>query len=126
MTSAYTKLENSLGVKSTGRCSACVKDVSIESFEEMKKYITNFLGIAAGADTKEETATSGLDISFSTVADDYGYLRFVLEGQTLEDIVVSAAAVINLIIPYLLQNVSAFSLKESLDKLLGFFQKAAS
>ena len=36
---------------------------------------------------------------------------------------VSAASAINVIIAYLLQNVYAFSLKESINKLFGFFQK---
>jgi hypothetical protein len=90
LTSACTKLENTLGLKSTGRCSVCVKDVSTESFEEMKQYVKNFLGIASN---KEQQATSGLDISFGTVIDDYGYLWFVLEGRTLEDILVALNAV---------------------------------
>jgi hypothetical protein len=90
LTSACTKLEKTLGLKSTGRCSVCVKDVSIESFEEMKQYVKNFLGIASD---KEQQTTSGLDISFGTVIDDYGYLWFVLEGRTLEDILVALNAV---------------------------------
>jgi hypothetical protein len=40
-------------------------------------------------------------------------------------LITAAAAIsaINVIIPYLLQNVNAFSLSESLNKLFGFFQK---
>jgi hypothetical protein len=89
LTSACAKLENNLGLKSTGRCSICVKDVSIESFEEMKKYIENFLGIAGGTDRKHQEKASSIDISFGTVIDDYGYLWFVLDGRTLEDIIVT-------------------------------------
>ena len=91
LTSAYAKLENTLGLKSTGRCSVCVKDISIESFEEMKKYIENFLGIATGTGANQNT--SSLDISFGTVIDDYGYLWFVLDGRTPEDIIVTLRAV---------------------------------
>ena len=43
-----------------------------------------------------------------------------MTGLIMAAAVVSA---INVIIPCLLQNVYAFSLKESLNKLFGFFQK---
>jgi len=47
LSSASLKLESNLGIKSTGRCGICVKDVNLESFNDMKKYVENFLGIAS-------------------------------------------------------------------------------
>ncbi|HJY14824.1 MAG TPA: hypothetical protein VJ225_02260 [Nitrososphaeraceae archaeon] len=80
LSSAIVKLDNNLGLKSTGKCAICVKDVDIQSFEEMKRYIQDFLGVA----TNKETI--GFDITFSSLIDNYGYFWFILKGE-VEDIV---------------------------------------
>lgn len=80
LSSAMVKLDNNLGLKSTGKCAICVKDVDIQSFEEMKRYIQDFLGVA----TNKETI--GFDITFSSLIDNYGYFWFILKGE-VEDIV---------------------------------------
>lgn len=80
LSSAIVKLDNNLGLKSTGKCAICVKEVDIQSFEEMKRYIQDFLGVA----TNKETI--GFDITFSSLIDNYGYFWFILKGE-VEDIV---------------------------------------
>ena len=85
---ASKKLDSNLGMKSTGRCGICVKDVSVQSFHEMKKYIENFLGIAS--DKKNEKRMS---FSFESLLDDYNYLWFILKGNGIEDLVTGINAI---------------------------------
>lgn len=80
LSSAIVKLEDKLGMKSTGKCAICVKDVSIQAFEEMKQYVKDFLGIAANKET------IGFDITFDSLVDNYGYFWFILKGRGVEDI----------------------------------------
>ena len=42
---ACIKLDENLGLKSTGRCGICVKFVDTELFKEMKVYIDNLLNV---------------------------------------------------------------------------------
>jgi len=81
LSTAIVKLDNNLGIKSTGKCAICVKDVDIQSFEEMKQYVKDFLGVASNKET------IGFDINFSSLIDNYGYFWFILKGQKIEDIV---------------------------------------
>ncbi|MDR4511512.1 MAG: hypothetical protein MRJ93_07385 [Nitrososphaeraceae archaeon] len=85
---ASRKLESELGMKSTGRCGICVKDVSVQSFHEMKKYIENFLGIAS--DKKNENRIS---FSFESLLDEYNYLWFILKGNSIEDLLTGINAI---------------------------------
>jgi hypothetical protein len=84
LSSAYITLESKLGLKSTGRCAICVKNVNSPGFSEMQQYIQNFLNTAMKAD---------FDISFHTSVDNYGYLWIVLTGKTIEGIVAAINAV---------------------------------
>ena len=84
---ACIRLEDNLGLKSTGRCSICVKNVDTETFRDMKQYVENFLNIASD---KKDIA---FDISFHSLVDDYGYLWFILEGKEMADIVAALDAV---------------------------------
>ena len=88
LSSASLKLESNLGIKSTGRCGICVKDVNLESFNDMKKYIENFLGIAS-----DEKKYENLSFSFNSFLDEYNYLWFILNGQKIEDVVAGINAV---------------------------------
>ncbi len=81
LSTACIRLEDNLGLKSTGRCSICVKNVDTETFREMKQYVENFLNIASD---KKDIA---FDISFHSLVDDFGYLWFILEGKEMSDIV---------------------------------------
>jgi hypothetical protein len=87
LSSAYIKLENNLGLKSTGRCGICVKKMDIDSFEEMKQYIDNFLTVASDKNKNE------FDITFRSLVDEYGYLWFIIVGKLLEDIVAAINAI---------------------------------
>lgn len=88
LSSASLKLESNLGIKSTGRCGICVKDVNLESFNDMKKYVENFLGIAT-----DEKKNENLSFSFNSFLDEYNYLWFILNGQKIEDVVAGINAV---------------------------------
>jgi len=87
LSTACIRLEEHLGVKSTGRCSICVKNVDTESFREMKQYVDNFLNVAID---KKDIA---FDISFHSLVDNYGYLWFILEGKEMASIVSALDAV---------------------------------
>ena len=39
---ACIKLDENLGLKSTGRCGICVKSINSDSFKQMKDYISEF------------------------------------------------------------------------------------
>lgn len=80
LSSAIVKLEDNLGMKSTGKCAICVKDVGIQAFDEMKQYVKDFLGVAANKET------IGFDITFDSLVDNYGYFWFILRGRGVEDI----------------------------------------
>jgi hypothetical protein len=84
LSSAYITLESKLGLKSTGTCAICVKNVKTSEFSEMQHYIQNFLSTAMKTD---------FDISFYTSIDNYGYLWIVLSGKTIEGIVAAINAV---------------------------------
>jgi hypothetical protein len=84
LSSAYITLESKLGLKSTGRCAICVKNVNTSDFSEMQQYIQNFLSTAMKTD---------FNISFNTSIDNYGYLWVVLSGTTIEGIVAAINAV---------------------------------
>ncbi len=84
LSSAYITLESKLGLKSTGRCAICVKNVNTVNFSEMQQYIQKFLSTAMNTD---------FGISFHTSVDNYGYLWIVLSGKTIEGIVAAINAV---------------------------------
>jgi hypothetical protein len=84
LSSAYITLESKLGLKSTGRCAICVKNVNTPDFSEMQQYIQKFLSTAMNTD---------FNISFHTSVDNYGYLWIVLSGKTIEGIVAAINAV---------------------------------
>ncbi len=84
---ASIKLDEKFGLKSSGSCGICVKSVETEQFKEMKDYIDKFLSIATN---KEKI---GIDISFSSVMDNYGYLWFILKGNRLEDLLGSISSI---------------------------------
>jgi hypothetical protein len=85
---ASIKLDEKFGLKSSGKCGICVKAVEIEQFKEMKEFIDNFLSIAT---TNKEK--SGIDISYSSLIDEYGYLWFILKGTKLEDLISSISSI---------------------------------
>jgi hypothetical protein len=78
LSTAYVKLDNKLGLKSTGRCGILVKNVDIPEFSDMKQYINNFLSNV---------------FSYQSIVDDYGYLWFMLKGKAIEDIAVAINAI---------------------------------
>src|ERR671921_28280 len=80
---AYIKLDDKLGLKSTGKCGILVKNVDTSEFSEMKQYISNFLTNVA------DKQKIGWDLSYQSIVDNYGYLWFILKGKVIEDIVVS-------------------------------------
>ena len=82
---ACIKLDENLGLKSTGRCGICVKSINSESFKQMKDYIDNLLKVVI--DKKD----INFDVTFNSVIDNYGYLWFIIKGKTIAEIV----AVIN-------------------------------
>lgn len=88
LSTAYLKLENKFGMKSTGKCGICVKDVNLEAFEKMKKEVQDFLAIASNEQKKEQVS-----FSFETLLDEYHYLWFILKGNSIEDLVAGINAV---------------------------------
>ena len=84
---AYVKLDNKLGLKSTGRCGILVKNMDIPEFSGMKQYINSFL---SNVSDKQKI---GWDFSYQSIVDDYGYLWFILEGNAIEDIAVAINAI---------------------------------
>lgn len=87
LSKASIKLDEKFGLKSSGRCGICVKSVETEHFKEKKDYIDKFLSIATNK------GKFGIDISFSSVIDDYGYLWFILKGNRLEDLISSISSI---------------------------------
>jgi PspA associated protein B len=84
---ACIKLDENLGLKSTGRCGICVKSINSESFKQMKEYIDNLLKVVI------DKKNINFDVTFNSIIDNYGYLWFIIKGKTIEEIV----AVINAI-----------------------------
>lgn len=84
---ACIKLDENLGLKSTGRCGICVKSINSESFKQMKDYIDNLLKVTS------DKKNINFDITFNSIIDNYGYLWFIIKGKTIAEIV----AVINAI-----------------------------
>ena len=82
---ACIKLDENLGLKSTGRCGICVKSINSESFKQMKDYIDNLLKVVI--DKKD----INFDVTFNSIIDNYGFLWFIIKGKTIAEIV----AVIN-------------------------------
>ena len=85
---ASIKLDEKFGIKSSGKCGICTKAVEIDEFKKMKEFIDNFLSIAT---TNKEK--SGINISYRSLIDEYGYLWFVLEGTALEDLISSISSI---------------------------------
>jgi hypothetical protein len=82
---ACIKLDENLGLKSTGRCGICVKSINSESFKQMKDYIDNLLKVVT------DKKNINFDVTFNSIIDNYGYLWFIIKGKTIAEIV----AVIN-------------------------------
>jgi hypothetical protein len=87
LSTAYVKLDNKLGLKSTGRCGILVKNVDVPEFSDMKQYINNFL---SNVSDKQKI---GWEFSYQSIVDNYGYLWFMLEGKAIEDIAVAINAI---------------------------------
>ena len=87
LSTAYVKLDDKLGLKSTGRCGILVKNVDIPEFSGMKQYINDFL---SNVSDKQKI---GWDFSYQSIVDNYGYLWFMLEGKAIEDIAVAINAI---------------------------------
>ena len=81
------RLDDNLGLKSTGRCGILVKNINVPDFDDMKQYVDN---VIANISDKNKT---GWNLTSRSVIDNYGYLWFVLEGKTIEEIVVALNAV---------------------------------
>lgn len=84
---ACIKLDENLGLKGTGRCGICVKNINSESFKQMKDYIDNLLKVVI------DKKNINFDVKFDSKIDNYGYLWFIIKGKTIAEIV----AVINAI-----------------------------
>src|ERR671911_3044900 len=84
---ACIKLDENLGLKSTGRCGICVKSINSESFKQMKEHVDNFLKVVI------DKKNINFDVTFDSKIDKYGYLWFIIQGRSIEEIV----AVINAI-----------------------------
>jgi hypothetical protein len=84
---ACIKLDENLGLKGTGRCGICVKNINSESFMQMKDYIDNLLKVVI------DKKNINFDVKFDSKIDNYGYLWFIIKGKTIAEIV----AVINAI-----------------------------
>ncbi len=84
---SYVKLDDSLGLKSTGKCGILVKNVNIPKFTDMKQYIDN---VIANISDKQKM---GWELTCRSAIDDYGYLWFILEGKAIEEIVVALNAI---------------------------------
>jgi hypothetical protein len=87
LSKAYIRLNDSLGLKSTGQCGICVKNVDVQDFHDMKQYIDNFLGNVS------DKQKIGWNFSYKSIVDNYGYLWFILNGEAIEDIVVAINAI---------------------------------
>ena len=83
-----SRLDEKFGLKSSGKCGICLKAVEIEQFKEMKEFIDKFLSIATTNKEKSE-----IDISYSSLVDEYGYLWFILKGTKLEDLTSSISSI---------------------------------
>ncbi len=84
---SYVKLDDSLGLKSTGRCGILVKNMNIPKFTDMKQYIDN---VIANISDKQKM---GWELTCRSAIDNYGYLWFILEGKAIEEIVVALNAI---------------------------------
>lgn len=84
---SYIKLDDSLGLKSTGKCGILVKNMNIPKFNDMKQYVDN---VIANLSDKQKM---GWELACRSTVDDYGYLWFILEGNTIEEIVVALNAI---------------------------------
>jgi hypothetical protein len=84
---SFIKLDDSLGLKSTGKCGILVKNMDIPEFTDMKQYIDN---VIANISDKQKM---GWELTCRSAVDDYGYLWFILEGKTIEEIVVALNAI---------------------------------
>lgn len=84
---ACIKLDENLGMKSTGKCGIFVKSVNSETFKQMKEHADNFLKIVI------DKKNINFDVTFESKIDNYGYLWFIIKGKSIEEIV----AVINAI-----------------------------
>jgi hypothetical protein len=84
---ACIKLDDNLGLKSTGKCGIFVKSVNSETFKQMKEHVDNFLKNVI------DKKNTNFDIAFDSKIDNYGYLWFIIKGKSIEEIV----AVINAI-----------------------------
>ncbi len=84
---SYIKLDDSLGLKSTGKCGILVKNMNIPKFTDMKQYIDN---VIANISDKQKM---GWELTCRSAIDDYGYLWFILEGKAIEEIVVALNAI---------------------------------
>src|ERR671913_1629245 len=82
---ACIKLDENLGLKSTGRCGIFVKSVNSETFKQMKEHVDNFLKVVI------DKKNINFDVTFDSKIDNYGYLWFIIKGKTIAEIV----AVIN-------------------------------
>ena len=84
---ACIKLDENLGMKSTGKCGIFVKSVNSETFKQMKEHADNFLKIVI------DKKNINFDVTFESKIDNYDYLWFIIKGKSIEEIV----AVINAI-----------------------------
>ena len=84
---ACIKLDDNLGLKSTGKCGIFVKSVNSDTFKQMKEHLDNFLKNVI------DKKNTDFDITFESKIDNYGYLWFIIKGKSIEEIV----AVINAI-----------------------------
>ena len=82
---ACIKLDENLGMKSTGKCGIFVKSVNSETFKQMKEHADNFLKIVI------DKKNINFDVTFESKLDNFGYLWFIIKGKSIEEIV----AVIN-------------------------------
>jgi hypothetical protein len=87
LSTASVKLDDALGLKSTGKCGICVKSVDTPGFKEMKKNVDDFLSVASGGNSGE------YNFSYRSLLDDYGYLWFVLKGKKIEDLVAGITSI---------------------------------
>jgi hypothetical protein len=80
---SYIRLDDSLGLKSTGKCGILVKNMTIPKFADMKQHVDN---VIANISDKQKM---GWELTSRSAIDDYGYLWFILEGKAIEEIVVA-------------------------------------
>ncbi len=85
---SYSKLENNLGLKITGRSGILVKSVGIEDFNEMKQHVDNYLSILSN-----EKNSIGWNITHRSQVDEQGYLWFIIEGKEIQEIVVAISSI---------------------------------